>query len=893
MQRFFVIHRIGVVSKKGTHSQTGKFHAGRRGSKKQSSFKGSSSSAQSVSSRKPLLVDFESLSNDIKASIEKFLLSELITFPVLGAVKSIDGFYNPVVHDLNLNSPILVRKLTKRNTKSEKIDRITEAHHLFCGLDQFFEIKKKITTEGSFFVLKRTYALNTLQDALHSSITIPLVEVLKTLSRTIKTVEAAHALGYVHGHIHPGNICFKQSMSGVLLDAGLCSLYHAGPLPIHVGKESVAPELLLGEAMTPSTDIYGLGYTLKSIFQCDSIICASNEPTREQVLAVLGPIIESALHENPEHRITLSAFSSIFFDLLPLFNVSKQEIKQFGSPHIIEEKLEEGSTQEVLLFEDDHAPSQIHKQEWERVYEEDSYTNEGEEDIASRFERIVQAEESFKNIDKKQSSIKTPNVFMRKIITTTCFIVLLILSVILGAKFLNNIGLIEKAMDSSESYDEFNGHILALDDLNSAWSSGVLSQMKLVADQAIYKNPGRLLAERVILSSVTNDQVKSELVDTSLLRVAFNAQWEEQLEEDDRRYALSLGLIQILKNQIPRDLGKLEDRNPAIVLALMSSGSISVNKFLSQVPISHLEKLPPPFGPSFQLLSTAQEGKNCGEQDVITLARFGTRGIENPVTINTFVLDDFKRRMSALAILYTAQPDNARKVLDIVISHPNLSVKTAETIWAKRVGLIDWTEVDPADKIFLLAGVPLRGNTQLGPESVAKLFLHPSARVRGFAAGVAVDKITFLHKAAPEILSIISKSPDILSQDQFVMLGQILEDPKKTAESHRQIVQSFIASNPSVDICKHLLLASATEKESTILDSALSVYLKDKKWVPTHTQLEVLSAHPDKVTRMFAYQNLFASTDKDFAVELLKKSLKTETDPAYKEQLSAMISSKE
>ena len=259
------------------------------------------------------------------------------------------------------------------------------------------------------------------------------------------------------------------------------------------------------------------------------------------------------------------------------------------------------------------------------------------------------------------------------------------------------------------------------------------------------------------------------------------------------------------------------------------------------------------------------------------------------VIVNQFLLDDFKRRMSALAILFSSQPDNSRKILDIILLHPNLSLNNPETFWAKKVNLVDWKDIDPSDKLFLVAGVPLRGNSALNPQSVAKLFLNPSARVRGFAAGLALEKIQFLHKGAPEILAMIQNAPDVLTQDQFVMLGQILEDPKRTAEAHRKVVHAFIASNPPIEIAKHLLISSSKETESTILDSALGIYLGEKGWTPTKADLEMIINHPDKVVRMFAYQNVFKNIGPKEAVSILQKAHDKESDKEYKIQLKEMI----
>ena len=823
------------------------------------------------SANKETLLDLKSLSQEIQNHVSKFIQDEEINGEVLGVIKSSDMRYYPVIHDSSLSYPVIYRKFLTKNYTDQSIKELVSQNINYFSNIKHMELRKSKSEDG--LILIRTFALNTLQDALNSTIKISLKEVLVTLKKTLMILKKAHAKGFVHGHVHPGNICFKLDMSGGLLDGGIFT--NLIPNKVKNNKDYVAPESATGSLST-ATDMYGFGSTLKAVIECPSIICEEKDLRREEVLAVLKPIIESSTKADPNERMTIEIASAIYNDLLPLI-LSPKEISSLE-----EEYLEHGDNTKIDedtidLIEDREEYDLSFEVETEDAIKDDLIFKD-EAEITNKFENI--AKEAFHSYNNKKS-ISLGKVILITVITGLMFLA--------GNKLINSFSLIKEAVKIASTEDAFNGQILDTQELASAWSSGILSQMKLVADQAIYKNQGRVLAERTILSSVTNNELKSDLVDSSLIRVAFNPQWEEQLNEDDRRYALALALVQIVKNQIPRDLGRIEERNPAVLLALMSSSSQGVSKILSTVSVKLLEKLPVPYGPAFQLLATTNSDKHCGDEDILTLARIGTRGVENPVLLNQFLSGDFKRRMSALAILFSSQPENARKVIDVITLHPNLALNNQEVIWAKKVSLVDWQEIDPSDKLFLLAGVPLRGNNSLSAASVAKLFLNPSPRVRGFAAGLALEKIQFLHKGAPEILQMIQNAPDMLSQDQLVMLGQILEDPKKTAEAHRKIVQSFIASNPPVDIAKHLLISSATEVESTILDSALGIYLGEKGWVPNDTELQILSHHPDKVTRMFAYQTIFTTIKGPKAIELLKKSLTKENDMEYKSQLKDMI----
>jgi hypothetical protein len=823
------------------------------------------------------LRDFSNLNFEQQKTIKKDLEELSIKGEILGYVSSPLGFNNPVIHVSGFRFPIILKELNFKHSFNQSQEK-----NLSTLLKNYASLEiNDILKVGHRTFLKRTYSLNTLQDALNSSITILLPEVLLALEKTLSRIRNAAKENLIHGNIHPGNICFKMEMSGDLLDAGLNNFYFNKTQKIDY------------------TDVYGFGLTLKEILSCPSIICDENGPSRDEIISVFGPIIESSISPNVKERISIEALSSIYLDFLPMlsgFSGKEEQNAKLAEPVIkIEEEYKkqeiEDKFEDPFSFEDNKEILEDTKVEIEELFGNTEIENNPKDfSIESNKQEVEFPYFDEDSADKFniKSVVKNPSN-LSSIFKLSLLVGLLFSIFFMGSKVIRNFNSNTKIVELESETSEYEGKIYESEELTSAWSSGIASQMKLVADQAVYKNSGRLIAERVILASVTSGDLKSDLVDSSLLRVAFSNQWEEQLQEDDRRYALSLGLIQILKNKLPSDLGKIEDRHTAVLLALMSSGASGITKFLGAVPVSNLEQLPVPFGPAFQLLSAGKQGKTCGDEDIITLARLGTRGIENPVVVNQFLLEDFKRRMSSLAILFSSQADNSRKVLDIILLHPNLSLNNPETFWAKKVNLIDWNDVEPSDKLFLIAGVPLRGNSSLGAQSIAKLFLNPSARVRGFAAGLALDKIQFRHKGAAEILAMIHNAPDVLTQDQFVMLGQILEDPKRTAEAHRKIVHAFIASNPPIEIAKHLLLSSSNEKESTILDSALGIYLGEKGWVPTKSDLEIIIKHPDKVVRMFAYQNVFNNLGTKEAIVVLRKSMMVEVEKEYKKQLQEMI----
>lgn len=441
----------------------------------------------------------------------------------------------------------------------------------------------------------------------------------------------------------------------------------------------------------------------------------------------------------------------------------------------------------------------------------------------------------------------------------------------------------------SNGDNSYQGPVLSLDELKLAWASGVPSKMSDVARQAIYESAERDLAEQVIISPILQDQNNVRLVDASLIRVAFSKEWEAQLSSNDRRFVLALALRELLKDEFPKDLPPLSELHPAVVLSVLSSTENKVPVILNSVSASILESLPEPFGVAFQILNTGKTDVKASAEEVITLAHLGTRGVDDPVLLARFLKTDFERRLSAIAVMFSINSVESLKVLDTILNHPNVALNIPATNWAKKVDLVNWNGIDASDKLFLTAGVALRPDKELSIEQIARLFLNPSAKVRGFAAGLSIHQIPFKHKGAIEVLTLVHKVPDIISSYQLTMLGQILEDPNKTMESHIQVIKKFIESEPPIEIAKILLLSNASSNSQNILDGSLSSYLNEKGWQPDLAELKLLVNHHDKVARMFAYQVIFKSQQRDASLTWLKECIAKESEPEFKQQLQFMI----
>ena len=105
-------------------------------------------------------------------------------------------------------------------------------------------------------------------------------------------------------------------------------------------------------------------------------------------------------------------------------------------------------------------------------------------------------------------------------------------------------------------------------------------------------------------------------------------------------------------------------------------------------------------------------------------------------------------------------------------------------------------------------------------------------------------------------------------------------------------LSSFFSNSSALcsKLIKILLIAGSENKEVSILDSILTVYLTEIGWNPSASDLMKLVLHRDKVARMFAYQKIFEFNDKEASKLMLKDAISKEKDPELKKQLSNMIS---
>ncbi len=122
-------------------------------------------------------------------------------------------------------------------------------------------VHRVIDHEGTLAVVYRLAPRVNLEEVLHGSLRhlLDLVgtqERLRIAQEAAGAVVRAHALGVVHGDLHPGNVVLGPDVEPYLLDWGGVS-HRPGELSGHPGY--AAPERLRGEPPSTEADVYAMG----------------------------------------------------------------------------------------------------------------------------------------------------------------------------------------------------------------------------------------------------------------------------------------------------------------------------------------------------------------------------------------------------------------------------------------------------------------------------------------------------------------------------------------------------------------------------------------------------------------------------------------------------------
>ena len=175
--------------------------------------------------------------------------------------------------------------------------------------------------DGTRYFLTMEFVEGESLQALLDRGSVPLAQIPPLASSLCRGLAAAHAVGVVHGDIKPANIMLAPGRGAVLTDFGIARVLSEA----HIREESsggtpiyMAPELLLGGALTLQSDIYAVGVVLfealtgKLPWAIDDMLlfleekCSGSAPDLRKIAPGLSPpwlqLITNCMHVDPLMR---------------------------------------------------------------------------------------------------------------------------------------------------------------------------------------------------------------------------------------------------------------------------------------------------------------------------------------------------------------------------------------------------------------------------------------------------------------------------------------------------------------------------------------------------------------------------------------------------------------
>ena len=425
-----------------------------------------------------------------------------------------------------------------------------------------------------------------------------------------------------------------------------------------------------------------------------------------------------------------------------------------------------------------------------------------------------------------------------------------------------------------------------------SWYSAVPSRMASVARLALAPGDGadKKLAQDIIISSALDGTALPSSCDGSFIATAFNPLWEVQLSAKDRELALALGLMPLLGSRASSAVGSIseDEIHPGLLFALLAHlDSPAAAAGLSGVSVSSLASLPGAYGKSFAgLLEASGEELSLASPSLRELASLMVEGISpsNYHLLVSFLSSDFEVHMGALAVFFSSDMAVAEQLFGFILDAPNNPIQDPILDWAKKWRLRDWGELDSVQRLRILAGVV--PNADLSVDRLAKLFAHPSAKLRSYAISRAIHRVPFANRASYELFSLLADNPQLLSAEQTLQVASLMEKREPSPKA----IDSWLAMQPAPLAVSSILLAGSGKFSSAEFNARLMYYLDARKWRPSAKELKKLCFHTETSARFFAYIRLFeqfskTSSGRNFFVALKSK----ETNPRLKRELGKFI----
>lgn len=203
-------------------------------------------------------------------------------------------------------------------------ERFAREAHAAAALNHpnIVEIFDVGTHEGTPFIVMELISGQTLKQVIASDAPFHPEDVASLMRQVGNALDHAHAKGYIHRDVKPGNILIDASGRALVVDFGIAKGLQDDDLTDHGGgfgtAAYMAPEQVLGQMATPATDIYAAGVvafemlTGRLPFAADTTVAMAMRHVHDvppppslvnpRVPPALNAIILRSLDKNPTRR---------------------------------------------------------------------------------------------------------------------------------------------------------------------------------------------------------------------------------------------------------------------------------------------------------------------------------------------------------------------------------------------------------------------------------------------------------------------------------------------------------------------------------------------------------------------------------------------------------------
>lgn len=751
------------------------------------------------------MLSAESLTPDQQLTAKRYIgLSQSAGIVVGALVKNASWDVRPLLLEngqlslLRFSDPAIALNKSKLSFLRASCDRLL-ANPESTGLITFGEI------EGQVWI-RRRYFQHTLADEEAAQ---QAVHPLQISQKLIRAVSALHAGNSIHGHICPQNVSLDRQEVFIFDHS-----FSVSSLP-HVEEiGSLAPELRNAAVPTFACDVFGLALVMRSL---PSFALGAEQ---EQCL-------ERMLMPEPGLRPSLEAVKEIFMPREA--TVAKPAVLT----HIIATTgVTAGKLVQRTPIADSRSSVPTAQPQGPRIITPQ---------LPAVAPNLVPEWKRNDPIENAPTIPAQPQAPQSGLPFSWILVGILLLGggVYAGKEYLGSRHI---DLDSSGA-------------LQDAWFSNTPSRMVVVAQAAV---DGDSRAQVFITADAMKGNSRP-LVRGSLIRNAFNAQWEGQLSDSDREIILRLALARLLKGQSIQ-LPPLSQAHPAIAFAIAGDmpdlQSADGGRELSEVPLASLAALPQPYGVMFDQLEKTGVA-NLGVRAARGLSHI-LAGDASPESIAAYFsgIDSKDNARLRVAILFPLA-QRVPKIQDLLYA----GIESADgplapvVTWFSSEDMAQWSQAPHAAHLSLILGeLP---SQDLTFEQYVDLLTFPDLQVREKAKVRLGEK--FFDKKAAAMLQFLASTGNHLNRFQVLTLLTAL---KMQGEASFALVGSLLDTKPSPLSILGLLLARAGYEKLDPINVELARYLTKTNVRLGIEDLQALSAHPEQLARAMAYARLDPSDPK-------------------------------